>query len=391
MEERRGVAPGGSAARKAAELRAAASRTLEMAEKWEKGADGERATAEALSLLPPDFVVFHDLVVPGSKANVDHLVIGPTGVWLIDSKAYQGELRFADGTLWRGRFPMRRESATVEWMATEVSRHLDADVRPVLCFTHAEPPVPCPPLGTVEVVSVWAVAQLIQHGPVVSSPAMVDWLSGLAREMTAPMPKPKERPVEALESIRRQPVAPPILIRDTRWWRRSARPKPVRAARPAPPVGGPASGSRSQPARRRRSRKQERSILGAIAALLLSGIFMKGVEELVTNRPPAAPVSALEAPNVEVQAHCDAPGAGYRVALVWPGDLEGLVGYRVRLENGFAGDLGLWRGWQTPGDLDPLVKLPPSIPVEISMVAEMTDGRRSPAGRGSITLPAQPC
>jgi len=32
-------------------------------------------------------VVFHDLAVPGNtSANIDHLVIGPTGVFVIDSK-----------------------------------------------------------------------------------------------------------------------------------------------------------------------------------------------------------------------------------------------------------------------------------------------------------------
>ncbi len=386
MEERRGVAPGGSAARKAAELRAAALRTLEMAEKWEKGADGERATAEALSLLTPDFAVFHDLVVPGSKANVDHLVIGPTGVWLIDSKAYQGELRYGDGTLWRGRFPMRKESETVEWMATAVSRHLDADVRPVLCFTHTEPPVPCPPLGKVEVVSVWALVELIQHGPVVSSPAMVDWLRELAREMTAPMPTPKERPGEALESIRQQPVAPPIVIRDTRWSRRTARPKPARAARPTPPARSSSGRSRPQPARRRTSRKQEGSILGAVLALLFGWLFLKGLQEKTTNDLAAPPPPAVSA-----EVRCDGPGAGYRVVPVWPGDRPGLSGYRARLESGFVGELGLWRSAATPQDLQALYQLPPGIPVELSMVAEMTDGRVSPPGRGSITLPPTPC
>jgi hypothetical protein len=43
-------------------------------------------------------VVFHDLAVPGSPANVDHLVIGPTGVFVIDSKRWRGRVRQgADG------------------------------------------------------------------------------------------------------------------------------------------------------------------------------------------------------------------------------------------------------------------------------------------------------
>jgi hypothetical protein len=46
-----------------------------------------RQTARVLDRLTRDgYMVFHDLAVPGSPANVDHLVIGPSGVFVIDSK-----------------------------------------------------------------------------------------------------------------------------------------------------------------------------------------------------------------------------------------------------------------------------------------------------------------
>jgi Nuclease-related domain len=32
------------------------------------------------------WAVLHDLAVPRSRANIDHLVIGPGGVFVIDSK-----------------------------------------------------------------------------------------------------------------------------------------------------------------------------------------------------------------------------------------------------------------------------------------------------------------
>jgi hypothetical protein len=62
-----------------------------------------------LAGLPEGFVVFHDLHVPGSPANIDHLVVGPTGVFVVDSKAYTGTLTAGGDTLWRGRYPIRRE------------------------------------------------------------------------------------------------------------------------------------------------------------------------------------------------------------------------------------------------------------------------------------------
>jgi hypothetical protein len=56
---------------------------------WRRGATGERRTARLLDPLERQgWVVLHDLAVPGSRANLDHLVIGPGGVFAIDSKQY---------------------------------------------------------------------------------------------------------------------------------------------------------------------------------------------------------------------------------------------------------------------------------------------------------------
>jgi hypothetical protein len=41
----------------------------------------------------------------GSRANIDHLVIGPTGAFVVDAKNYRGRLSFSKGTLWHGRYP----------------------------------------------------------------------------------------------------------------------------------------------------------------------------------------------------------------------------------------------------------------------------------------------
>ena len=61
---------------------------------WRRGAAGERRTARLLGPLERQgWVVLHDLAVPGSRANLDHLVIGPGGVFVIDSKQYRGRLR----------------------------------------------------------------------------------------------------------------------------------------------------------------------------------------------------------------------------------------------------------------------------------------------------------
>ncbi|MGD9795825.1 MAG: nuclease-related domain-containing protein, partial [Acidimicrobiia bacterium] len=106
---------GGSARDRAEDLRSKARKLEAEAQQWERGAEGEAQTAARLVWLPPGFVALHDLRIPGSKANIDHVVIGPTGVWVIDSKAWAGRLTPGSDTLWQGRRPIRHETATVRW------------------------------------------------------------------------------------------------------------------------------------------------------------------------------------------------------------------------------------------------------------------------------------
>ncbi|MEP6843953.1 MAG: nuclease-related domain-containing protein, partial [Pseudolysinimonas sp.] len=61
---------------------------------WQKGANGEVAVGAALDRLTPLGVqVLHDRRIPGTKANIDHIAVGPRGVFVIDAKKYQGMVR----------------------------------------------------------------------------------------------------------------------------------------------------------------------------------------------------------------------------------------------------------------------------------------------------------
>jgi hypothetical protein len=94
-------------------------RPSEQARTWRRGAHGERHTARLLDRLVRDgFVVFHDLAVPGSPANVDHLVIGPTGVFVIDSKQWTGSVhQGADELVWHNYYRLDRTLERVRWEA----------------------------------------------------------------------------------------------------------------------------------------------------------------------------------------------------------------------------------------------------------------------------------
>jgi hypothetical protein len=135
---------GGSAWAKAEQLRERAARAQQAAERWERGATGEQRTAALLEPLEAaGFVVFHDLSLPGSRANLDHVVVGPTGVWLIDSKAYRGTLWISGDVLGHNRHPLRRELDTIDFLAGAVQSVVDevgvaVIVRAVMCVHDAE-------------------------------------------------------------------------------------------------------------------------------------------------------------------------------------------------------------------------------------------------------------
>lgn len=59
----------------------------------EVGLEAELRTAAHLLDLPREWTVIHSREVPGSEADIDHLAVGPGGVFLIDSKDWKGTIR----------------------------------------------------------------------------------------------------------------------------------------------------------------------------------------------------------------------------------------------------------------------------------------------------------
>ena len=59
---------------------------------WATGAQGEERLGRQLDGLVGDGVhVLHDRRIPPTRANIDHIVVCPSGVFVIDAKKYQGQ------------------------------------------------------------------------------------------------------------------------------------------------------------------------------------------------------------------------------------------------------------------------------------------------------------
>jgi hypothetical protein len=102
------------------------------ATRWRRGAAAERRTGRRLSRLDPAyFHVLHDRALPAaSRANLDHLVVGLTGVYAIVSRRWPPltRLRVVDQRLWAGPVPVTRLPATARTAARTVGERLSAEL-----------------------------------------------------------------------------------------------------------------------------------------------------------------------------------------------------------------------------------------------------------------------
>jgi len=136
---------GESARESAKRLREKAERQARVAAMFERGAEGEEATATVLAALPSgEWAIFHDLRWPGRKfANVDHVVVGPPGVFVIDSKNWSGSIAVNDNVLrqnGRAREGAVHGAAEAALAVSGLSRSVSPlQVHPVLCFVRDEP------------------------------------------------------------------------------------------------------------------------------------------------------------------------------------------------------------------------------------------------------------
>lgn len=66
---------------------------LKKFETWQRGAEGEEEVIEILEGLGPRYEVFHDLVLPGETQNIDHVVVGENGIFVLETKNLDGVIK----------------------------------------------------------------------------------------------------------------------------------------------------------------------------------------------------------------------------------------------------------------------------------------------------------
>jgi hypothetical protein len=178
---------------------------------WDACAGGEREVADRLSeLVPRGWYVLHDVHWPGRpKASLDHVLVGPGGVIVVDAKNWTGEVRVASGVLWQGRYARTQavegalaQCAAVASVLAPPHRRL---VRPLICMA-AQPDLFGVTSSDVAVAGSGRVVGAIEALPVVlDQQAVVGLYAYLGQQLT----HEQEPGITAFRSVRAGTVVRP--------------------------------------------------------------------------------------------------------------------------------------------------------------------------------------
>lgn len=112
-----------------------------------KGAKGEEWVAHELAFLSSEYTVFNGLRLGGGKQNFDHIIVGPAGVFVVETKNWKGSVEFREGKLYAGgkepsRPPLKQvKAATAELVAyMKECGCAELPVHSVLCFLETQLP-----------------------------------------------------------------------------------------------------------------------------------------------------------------------------------------------------------------------------------------------------------
>ncbi len=117
---------------------------------WRRASVAERRTeAQLRKLERSGYRTLHARAIPGSEAQIDHLVVGPTGVYAVDSEKWDKRLpvRVQMGKkLFHGPFDMKPRLTEASWEASQaselISKAYGREVSVVPSLAIYGPPVP---------------------------------------------------------------------------------------------------------------------------------------------------------------------------------------------------------------------------------------------------------
>jgi hypothetical protein len=297
---------------------ARSSATAEDVEPWAVGFVGEEKVGLELALLDERWRVLHAVPIGHEGSDIDHVVIGPAGVFTINTKHHRGKRLDVRGDAvfigptYKRYVPNARHEADRARAALTADLPTPCPVTPVTCTVGATLRHRESTTGVWVVEDHRLIASLTaQH--TVLSPAQVDWLYDRARRSSTwtDTPPPAAAPAGVAEYARRLAAPPARALPATVSARNRAGP---RVGRPAPTRRRHATARLRKVAPTRSPSRLLISILVLAAFLLVGPQTITAVTRAITGplvaalpTTPAAPGAALAGTPLQYLASDDLP------------------------------------------------------------------------------------
>ncbi|PPL19602.1 NERD domain-containing protein [Microterricola pindariensis] len=275
---------------------------------WHAGIVGERRVARILSNLGPEWTVLHSVPVGTEGADIDHLLVGPAGVYTINTKHHAGkDVWVAERALRVNNHPQHHisnaafEARRAEKLLTQASGLTVEAAGLIVLVGVKRLTIKAAPDGGDVVVGVVRDSDLLrtmQSRRIYSDDQVRRIAAAAVRPRTwSSLPVPHVDPHEVyteFEALALETSAARAVVSSSRPSR------PVRAPRPAP---GRAASSR--PPTRRPSRRR-RSILPELVKLVLIGVVVVGAINYLGSLGKAQPPASAELASAGAEAAAEA-------------------------------------------------------------------------------------
>lgn len=160
------------------------------------GAAGEAVLPQVLRSLPDTFTLLNGVPVPGARADIDHVLVGPSGIWAIEAKHHVGMVQCV-GDAWgyarlgRGGVPQPGHIGNPSGQARRAAEALERflqprgvhrPVHPLVVFTHPQVELTIEQ-PTVTIVRASEAQQLVSRGQQRVTDAEVDQIVAVLRKL----------------------------------------------------------------------------------------------------------------------------------------------------------------------------------------------------------------
>ena len=159
------------------------------ARSWYQGALGELAVASALDQLDPAWTVLHSVPIGSGTADIDHIVIGPGGVFTISTTHHEGKKVWAGGNVLTVNGQKTEHIRNARHEATGVAERLrmvgaQVAVTPLIVVVGAASVAEGKKPAAVEVLAVERLYRWLDKQRVVHGPKAVAYYAQLAEQRT---------------------------------------------------------------------------------------------------------------------------------------------------------------------------------------------------------------